>query len=126
MPRRIEAASTVLLRMAGWLAVVTVVVLSLLPGSVRPHVLSNNYEEHFVAYLATGCLLGAGYPGLRPRLLLAIALTIAAGSLELAQFFVAGRTASVADLAASAAGAWLGFNLPHLAYRLYRRRSPQM
>jgi len=45
-------------RIIGWLAVLSIVVLSLVPGRLRPHVLSNNYEEHFVAYIVVGGVVG--------------------------------------------------------------------
>ena len=45
-----------LARMAAWPAVVVIVVLSVVPGSVRPHVLGNDRAEHFIAYLVAGSL----------------------------------------------------------------------
>ncbi|MEW6642049.1 MAG: hypothetical protein AB1586_16205 [Pseudomonadota bacterium] len=123
MSERPAALIAVMLRTGGWLAVLAVVVVSLLPGSLRPHVLPNNYEEHFAAYLITGCILGAGYPGPRLRLLFAAALAVGAGALELSQVFIAGRTASIADFAAGVAGGWLGLHLPYLVDRLSGRGS---
>jgi VanZ family protein len=87
------------------------VIISLVPGNLRPHVLSSSYEEHCLAYIVVGCLLGVGRPTFRQRLILGSMLAIAAGSLEIAQLFIAGRTASVADFAASVLGAWIGLTL---------------
>jgi VanZ family protein len=89
----------------------SIVIVSLVPGNLRPQVLSNSYEEHCLAYIVVGCLLGMGRPAFRQRLVLGAMLAIAAGSLEIAQLFIAGRTASVADLAASVLGAWIGLTL---------------
>ena len=111
------------IRVIGWLAALSVVILSLLPGSLRPHVLPNNYEEHFLAYIVVGYLFAVGYPAFRQRLVVGAMLAIGAGSLEIAQLFVAGRISSVADFAASALGAWIGLNLPLVARRLYGRLS---
>ena len=49
------------LRCLGWLSVATIALLSLVPGSVRPHVLATGQLEHFVAYAGTATLLAAGY-----------------------------------------------------------------
>lgn len=98
-----------LARTIAWLAVAAIVVLSVVPGSARPHVLGNDRIEHFVAYLAAGSLFAIGY--VRPLQLLSIGvmLTICAGALELAQLLIPGRLASPRDFIVSATGAWVGF-----------------
>jgi len=98
-------------------------VLSLVPGRFRPHVLPSNYEEHFIAYVVVGCLLGMSYPAPRQRLILGIVLAVCAASLEAAQHFVAGRTPGVNDLMASSLGAWTGLLLSIPAQRLLDRIS---
>ena len=106
------------LRAIGLISVLSVVVLSLVPGRFRPHVLPSNHEEHFIAYAVAGCFLGAGYPAPRQRLILAVLLAIGAASLETAQIFIVGRTASIEDLMASILGAWAGLVLSPFAQRL--------
>lgn len=98
-----------LARLVAWPAVAAIVVLSVVPGSVRPHVLGNDHVEHFVAYLVAGSLFAIGY--VRPVQLLAsgVLLTICAGALELAQLLIPGRLASPRDFIVSATGAWIGF-----------------
>jgi VanZ family protein len=93
-----------LIRIAAWLALLAVVVLSVVPGSMRPHVLESDHFEHFIAYFMTACLLAIGYP--RPLGLLAsgIMLTLCAGGLELVQLWVPGRTASIGDFNAGMLG----------------------
>ncbi len=115
-----NAAAT---RIIGWLAVLSVVVLSLVPGRLRPHVLSNNYEEHFVAYIVVGCLLAAGYPALRQRLAFGIVLAVGAASLEVAQMFIVGRTSSIEDFTVSVLGAWIGLHLSYVVRGLFGRLS---
>ena len=51
----------------------TIIVLSVMPGNMRPHVLGNDYYEHFAAYFITGGLLAIGY--LRPMQLLSSGVT---------------------------------------------------
>ncbi|MEO8318348.1 MAG: VanZ family protein [Bradyrhizobium sp.] len=89
----------------------SIVIISLVPGHLRPHVLSSSYEEHCLAYAVVGYLLAVGRPTFWRRLVLGFMLVVAAGSLEMAQLFIAGRTASVADFAASVLGAWAGLTL---------------
>jgi VanZ family protein len=89
----------------------SIVIISVVPGNLRPRVLSSSYEEHCLAYMVVGCLLGVGCPTFRQRLVLGCMLAIASGSLEIAQLFITGRTASVADFAASVLGAWVGLTL---------------
>ena len=109
------------IRVIGWVLVLSVVVLSLVPGRFRPHVLPSNHEEHFIAYVVVGLFLGVSYPALRQRLILGILLAIGAASLETAQLFIVGRTSSVEDFMASILGAWTGLLLSSLAQRLLDR-----
>jgi VanZ family protein len=98
-----------LARMAAWPAVVAIIVLSVVPGTVRPHVLGNDRVEHFVAYLIAGILFAIGY--VRPTQLLSscVMLTVCAGALEFVQLLIPGRLASPRDFIASTIGAWIGF-----------------
>jgi hypothetical protein len=43
-----------LTRLGAWSAVLTIIVLSVVPGYMRPDVLGNDLCEHFVAYFITG------------------------------------------------------------------------
>jgi len=110
-----------LARIAGGFAVLTIIVLSVVPGNMRPHVLGNDYLEHFVAYFITGCFLSIGY--LRPLQLLAIGilLAICAASLEFVQLWIPGRDANAADFVVSAIGAWIGLLVIVVVRRTYQR-----
>src|SRR4051794_7021569 len=98
-----------LARMAAWPAVVVIIILSVVPGSVRPHMLGNDRAEHFFAYLIAGSLFAIGY--VRPLRWLSggVILTICAGALELIQLLIPGRLASPRDFIVSTIGAWIGF-----------------
>jgi VanZ family protein len=111
-----------LARMGAWLAVLAIIVLSVVPGKMRPHILGNDYCEHFAAYFITGSLLAIGY--LRPMQLLSsgVLLAICAGSLEFVQLWVPGRTASVADFAISTIGAWIGLLVIVVVRRAHERK----
>lgn len=108
-----------LTRRGAWLAVLTVIVLSVMPGKMRPHILGNDYYEHFIAYFTIGGLLAIGY--LRPVQLLSSGVLIAlcAGLLEFVQLWIPGRTASVGGFATSAIGAWTGLLVIVVVRRAY-------
>ncbi len=110
-----------LTRLGAWLAVLTIIVLSVVPGNMRPHALGNDYYEHFAAYFITGCLLAIGY--LRPMQLLSsgVLLPICAGSLEFVQLWIPGRTASAGDFAISTIGAWIGLLVTVVVRRAHER-----
>lgn len=95
-----------LTRMAAGLTMLTITLLSVVPGNMRPHIFGNDQFEHFAAYFITSSLWAIG----RPMQLLSsgVLLSIGAGSLEFVQLWIPGRTASAGDFAASAIGAWTG------------------
>jgi len=106
-----------LLRACGWLGVIAIAVLSLVPGHARPHVLEVSQLEHVAAYCATAAALAWGYGGGRNALTVGLMLTAYAAALETAQILVPGRTARVIDMVASALGAWIGVGLAVLVRR---------
>jgi VanZ family protein len=95
-----------LTRLGAGVTVLTITLLSVVPGNMRPHILGNDRFEHFAAYFLTGGLWAIA----RPKQLLPsdLLLTIGAGSLELAQLWIPGRLASAGDFVTSAIGAWTG------------------
>ena len=120
--RKDSVAKLVMLtRVGAGLTVLTIIVLSVIPGKMRPHILGNDYYEHFVAYFVAGSLLAMGY--LRPIQLLSsgILLAICAGSLEFVQLWIPGRTASAGDFAISTIGAWIGLLLIVVVRRAHER-----
>ena len=110
-----------LARAGAWPALLAIIVLSVVPGTMRPHLLGNDRAEHFVAYLIAGSLFATGY--LRPSQLLlsGVLLTICAGALEVVQLLIPGRLASPRDFIASAAGIWTGFLVAVAIRRMHGR-----
>ena len=112
-----------LTRMAAGLAVLTIIVLSVVPGKMRPpHVLGNDYYDHFAAYFITGSLLAIGYLGPTQLLSSGVLLAICAGSLEFVQLWIPGRTASAGDFATSTIGAWIGLLVIVVVRRAHERK----
>jgi len=95
-------------RVVGWLAVLAIVVLSAVPGPLRPDVLGEKHIEHLAAYLGAALFLAAGYPRRFQLLLIGVLLSVCSGVLEIVQLWIHGRSSSAADFAASSLGAWIG------------------
>jgi VanZ family protein len=93
-------------RIAAWSLAAAIVVLSLVPPTLRPETGASHSLEHFTIYVATGFAFGLGYK--RRHDLLAIFLVIFCGSIEVAQLFVPGRHARLSDLIIDTAAAWVG------------------
>jgi VanZ family protein len=110
-----------LTRVGAWLAVLTIVILSVVPGNIRPRVLTNDHYEHFAAYFITGSLLTIGYPRRMQVLWSGVLLAICAGSLEFVQLWIPGRTANVGGFEVSTIGAWIGLMAVVVARRARER-----
>jgi VanZ family protein len=114
-------------RLAGWIGVLIIAVLSLVPGAERPHTGAPSQIEHYAAYLLVGFALALGYVQNRSVVTIGLLLVLYAGLLEFAQLFIPGRSARVLDVLVSAMGAWTGIMLAFLFhYRnvIRRRRQP--
>jgi VanZ family protein len=96
------------IRLAGWFAVLVIIVLSVMPGQLRPDVLGEKHVEHLTAYTGTAMLLASGYPGRSQSISIGMLLSLCAGILEVVQLGISGRTSSVADFVASSLGACIG------------------
>src|SRR5882757_9796162 len=92
-----------------WLLVAIIVVLSVLPPLYRPVTDVGHNAEHVLIFLATGIAFGFGMPNRAWSV--AIGLIAFAGLIELAQLFVPGRHARLADFAFDAAAAFVGLIL---------------
>jgi VanZ family protein len=93
-------------RIASWLLAVAIVVLSLVPASLRPETDVPHDFEHFAIFVATGIAFGIGY-GRRPGLV-TLWLVIFAGAIELAQFAIPDRHARLSDFIVDALAACVG------------------
>lgn len=96
------------IRVASWLAVLVIIILSVTPGQLRPDVLGEKHLEHLTAYMGTAMLLATGYPGRSQSIKIGVLLSLCSVILEIVQLGISGRSSSVADFAASSLGAWVG------------------
>ena len=106
----------ILSRMGAGLCALTIVVLSVVP--MRPHILGNDYLEHFIAYFVTASLLALGYPHPMHLLSSGVLLAIGAGLLEFVQLWIPSRTGNFDGFASSAVGAWMGLLFTVVVRRL--------
>jgi VanZ family protein len=97
-----------IIRSMAWLALLAIVVVSLVPGDVRPQVMGDKHFEHLTAYLIAGMLFATGYAQFRVAVLFGALLTLCAATMEIAQLGIAGRNSNFPDFISSAAGAWVG------------------
>jgi VanZ family protein len=93
-------------RIAAWILATAIVILSLVPPTLRPGTSAPHGLEHFIIYAATGFTFGLGYK--RRYDLLAIFLVIFSVSIEIAQLFVPGRHARLSDLMIDVVAACVG------------------
>jgi len=93
-------------RIASWLLTIAIVVLSLVPASLRPETDVPHNLEHFAIFVASGIAFGIGYSR-RPGLV-ALWLVIFAGAVELAQLAIPGRHARLSDFIVDALAACIG------------------
>ena len=96
---------------AGYLGYLGIVILSLLPGSSRPHTGWGGQMEHVIAYALVGGAFGLGYPFPRSRIVVGVLLTATAAALEGLQYLIPGRTPELISFAAGLFGAWIGVGL---------------
>src|ERR1700733_2202132 len=97
-----------LLRVIGWLGVATIIVLSIVPGTHRPHVLQAPKLEHLAAYFVVGAVLVVSFFEQGRYIVIGLCLTFLAGALEIAQLSIPGRESKLSDWAVSSLGAWGG------------------
>ena len=82
-----------IVRAIAWTAVLVIIVLSIVPGDLRPHVLDKHFE-HFAAYFVAGGLFAIGYFQVRLVIFFGVLLTLGSGIMEISQLAIAGRTAA--------------------------------
>jgi VanZ family protein len=98
-------------RVFGLFCVLTIIVLSLVPGVDRPHTGLPGEAEHFIAYCSTGIVFALGFWSRASRIMIALGLTLLAGSMEILQMWVPGRHPTIADAVVSSMGGLLGIAL---------------
>jgi VanZ family protein len=95
-------------RYALWSCLIVIVILSLLPGEIRPQTGAPGELEHFIAYLGAGLFIAARYRLPRLRLISWAATATLSCILEFLQQFVPGRVPDPYDALASSSGLTLG------------------
>jgi VanZ family protein len=109
-------------RLTGWVCVVVVAFLSLLPADHMVRTDLSGHVEHVTAYAGTAFFLQLGYPR---RCWRNIAMLVAyAAVLECLQVFSPGRHAAVEDWMASSTGVLIGSAAALLAGPVFRRLLP--
>jgi VanZ family protein len=93
-------------RISAWLLAAAIVVLSLVPPSLRPETDLPHDLEHFAIFAATGLAFGLGYG--RRYLAVAVALVIFTGAIEIAQIVVPDRHARLGDFIVDALAVCIG------------------
>ena len=104
---------------AGWLGVLVIGILSLVPGNLRPHTVLPGPLEHTLAYALTGAALAFRYRGMDFRLLCLVGLIAGSVVLEILQAFVPGHSSSALDAVAGSSGAALGMLLGAVLLKLF-------
>jgi VanZ family protein len=109
-------------RVGGYLGLVAIAVLSLVPGSSRPHTGWGGTIDHVVAYAFVSAAFALGYTSLRARLSAVGLLMIGAATLEALQHLVPGRTPAINGFVASVVGTWIGLGLVVITFSRARQR----
>lgn len=97
-----------LLVLAAWTGVLTIIILSLVPGQERPHTGFTGHEEHFAAYAATGAVFALAFRHRIRRLWSIFGLSLLSVAMEIGQNFSPGRHPAVSDVLFSSLGAVAG------------------
>jgi VanZ family protein len=93
-------------RTGAWLLAVAIIILSLVPPSLRPESDLPHDVEHFAIFIAAGLAFGIGYS--RKPGLVSVWLVIFAGAIEIAQILAPGRHARLSDFIVDALAACVG------------------
>jgi VanZ family protein len=113
--------ATPIARFAAWIALITIVVLTFVPPSLRPASGIAHVLEHFSAFLLVGGAFGLAYPD-RAIAIAVVAVPLTA-ALELMQLFAPGRHARFADFVVNAVGICVGIAIVACVTRRRHARS---
>jgi hypothetical protein len=115
-----SSALLAVIRLAFWLVIFMLILLTVVPPTIRPGTGTSHHIEHFASFALAGSLYYLGYAGhLAPRLFAAV---LFAGGLEVLQMFVPGRHARLLDLVMDALGACTGIVLAFALARTFNGR----
>jgi hypothetical protein len=97
-----------LFKLIGLLAVVGLIILSLVPGDLRPHTGASGPVEHIAAYFLTAGSLSYGFCKSRSPAIIVLFLSIFSGAVEIVQIYIPDRHSDFVDFVASTTGACIG------------------
>lgn len=109
-------------KILGILSFLLLVILSLVPGSERPHTGVSGNIEHLAAYSGTAWLLLLGF-GQRFRFVIISALVFASAVFEIIQNWLPGRGPGIDNWAFSSLGAVLGVLIAIVMLKAVKKRS---
>ena len=101
-------SKVVLAKIVFWLAMLTTLVFSFLPGSSVEGILGLDKVMHCAAFFVLTASLGLGYKPQKPYISMVLMLIIFGVAIELIQQFIPNRIFSLYDFAADIAGVALG------------------
>jgi VanZ family protein len=93
-------------RAAAWILMTAIVLLTIVPPSLRPITPAPHNVEHAAAFLLAGLMFAFGYRG--RELLLSITALLFCAGLEIGQLFVPGRHARFSDFVVDVIAALMG------------------
>jgi len=111
---RYDPQLRILCRLAFVLSVITVIVLSLLPGPLMPHFRLSDKICHFLAYCETAAAGWLAFRMVAARKFVLPGLVLLGGALELLQHFVPGRSTDIFDFTVNCLGVAAGYGLARL------------
>jgi hypothetical protein len=104
-------------QLIGQLAVVGLIILSFVPGSLRPHTGAPGPVEHIAAYFLTAGFLSYGFGKSRSPAIIVLFLSIFSGAVEIVQLYIPDRHSDFIDFVASTTGACIGAALAWIVLR---------
>lgn len=108
-------------RTLGVVGLFAIVVLSLLPGSQRPHSGLPGPAEHFISYSCTAFALSFSFRAVSSRIAIAVGLACLAATMEALQHWSPGRHAAIVDAVASSSGGVFGILAGAMIYDAVNR-----
>jgi VanZ family protein len=102
-------------RVIAWGLAAAIVVLSIVPARLRPETVLPHGLEHFAIFFVTGIAFSVSY---QQKYRLIALLVMFSGVVEIAQLFVPGRHARLADFVVDALAVCAGIVTPLLAQQV--------
>jgi VanZ family protein len=108
MSERKNAIASSIWLVAACFGLILILVLSLVPGSIRPHTGASRYVEHFIAYLLVALAFAFGIGSRKKAFWIVCGMSVLSVLLEILQIHIPGRSPEVGGAISSSAGAGMG------------------